>query len=212
MLQSFVNTLPVKRLGMGLAQHPEIYHLRILNACALNCGAGALLVEDGPTNGAVTYALLQSLVQFHDQRLVVLGPVGTSCQAVIDNSGVADRVSYALDTTEPMLWFVGDTDPDESIKRALAAPALAIFLYDINTAGTHGLTQFAAHAQAARELRADTSRGFHWLDATIGTQQTRRGMLVSTALGTSEATIRIEEPVVVAEKPLRGARFKRIGS
>lgn len=184
--------------------------MRVLNACALNCGPGAVLVEDGPTNGAVTYALLQSLAQYRDQRLVVLGERCESCQRVIDASGVKDRVQYELGEEEPMMWFVGDTDPAGSVARAKAAKALAIFLYDINTSRYYGLGRFAENDRVARMLKDDPQRGHHWLDATVQTQQTRRGMLVSTLIGESREPLKVEEPVVVAEQPPRGVRFRKL--
>ena len=189
MRHHIVSRMPVKR-EVVLAQHPELYHLQIIHETALALPNGSVLVEDGPTNGAVTYALLSALVDKPDSRLVIIGTPNENVESAVARFG-PDKVTWQILDTTPSLYFIGHPErATDSVDRALEAGSRIIILYDVRTCERYRLQKFAGHAEAASLLEQCPNRYFSEVSRGISFQQCRRGMAVS------ESKVWVQAPVL----------------
>lgn len=188
-----IKQLPVKYEG-GLAQHPEPLHLQQIYEAALKLGKDALLIEDGPTNGAVTYALMTAMKSLPGSRLIIIGTQTPELQALIQRHGTGLRVEFNTRVDVwPSLYFVGrPSDVRQSVDQALALDCRLIFVYDVRRDERYSrnarhpdlrLPCFKANAEAAALLRAHPTRHFTEISLGVSFQQCRRGMAVSEARG-----------------------------
>ena len=179
-----ISRLPVTRIG-ALHTHPETSHLRKLSALAMACGNGTTLVEVGPTNGAVTVCLAETLMHNQESNLVVVGQIEEETAAIIEFLKVQDRVACVDDINEISgrldLVFIGVPEQAEAAFWARDNNARVICVYDVRTAERYRLAQFAPLAEVAEELKRDSDRSWDEFSTAVSFEQARRGMLLSEA-------------------------------